>query len=106
MNRTLFTDFAGNIHSAVQDMDITRSDKFPRKYYLLLPVIVAAIMVASPCQATGEQKRGGEQIVKAVDNIAQISAQNKDITAQIVAAVEQLSRQGEELRKITGTFKL
>ena len=44
-------------------MDLTRSEKFPSNYYLLLPLIIAAIIVSSPCQTTGGQKNNSEFIL-------------------------------------------
>ena len=44
-------------------MDLTRAEKFPWNYYLLLPLIIAAIIVSSPSQTTGEQKNNSQFIL-------------------------------------------
>ena len=56
--------------------------------------------------ATSEQKRGGDQVVKAVENIASISGQNKETASQLVDITDNLNKQAEELNKVTNSFQM
>jgi methyl-accepting chemotaxis protein len=54
--------------------------------------------------ATIEQKRGGETVVKATDSIADVARQNLQVVEGINLAVRQLAAEAETLRKRVEEF--
>jgi len=63
-------------------------------------------MTQQVSMAMGEQSRSGEQIAAAMHRFAQISANNSDTAAQIVAVSEELLRQSRALEEISAFFDL
>jgi methyl-accepting chemotaxis protein len=54
--------------------------------------------------ATIEQKRGGETVVKATDSIADVARQNLQVVEGITLAVRELASEAEALRKRVEAF--
>lgn len=95
-----------NMRRMTQQVDSATTEQAKTSQQIMKSVEVMNNMTKQVSSATREQKRGGEQVVKAIDNIARISSQNRDLTVQLVEVSNKLSKQGEELRQITGTFKV
>ena len=56
--------------------------------------------------ATLEQKRGGEVIVKAVENISEIARSNLSAVDRLSGAATTLSKQAEGLQQLVTVFKV
>jgi methyl-accepting chemotaxis protein len=57
-------------------------------------------------EAVGEQKRGGEMVVKAVESIALISRQNLAAVEQMSAAAKNLAGESESLQQRVELFRI
>jgi methyl-accepting chemotaxis protein len=57
-------------------------------------------------EAVGEQKRGGEMVVKAVESIALVSRQNLAAVEQMDAAAKSLASESESLRQRVEAFQI
>jgi methyl-accepting chemotaxis protein len=55
--------------------------------------------------ATGEQKAGGEMVVKAMENISDLARENLSSVEQLSTSVGILSRQAEALAGMVARFK-
>ena len=58
------------------------------------------LLVSGVVTATSEQKRGGEQMVLAVQNIADTTRQNVTAIQQLVEAAARLASQSENMRAL------
>ncbi len=56
--------------------------------------------------ATAEQKRGGELVVKAMENISDIARDNLSTVEEMGKASENLARQAENLAKLIAVFRV
>jgi methyl-accepting chemotaxis protein len=56
--------------------------------------------------ATAEQKRGGELVVKAMENISEIARDNLSTVEEMSKATANLARQAENLAKLVSVFRL
>jgi methyl-accepting chemotaxis protein len=56
--------------------------------------------------ATAEQKRGGELVVKAMENISEIARDNLSTVEQMSKATQNLATQAENLAKLISIFRL
>jgi methyl-accepting chemotaxis protein len=56
--------------------------------------------------ATAEQKKGGEMVVVAMENISDITRENLSSVEQLSRAAQSLSQQAEELSAMVGTFRV
>jgi methyl-accepting chemotaxis protein len=57
-------------------------------------------------EAVGEQKRGGEMVVKAVESIARVSRQNLAAVEQMNAAAKSLAGESDSLRQRVELFQV
>jgi methyl-accepting chemotaxis protein len=57
-------------------------------------------------EAVGEQKRGGEMVVKAVESIALVSRQNLAAVEQMNAAAKSLAGESDSLRQRVEQFQV
>ena len=57
-------------------------------------------------EAVGEQKRGGEMVVKAVEAIAMVSRQNLAAVEQMNAAAKNLASESDSLRSQVEQFTI
>jgi len=55
--------------------------------------------------ATAEQKRGGELVVKAVENISDIARSNLGTVEEMSKATANLAQQAENLAKLIAVFR-
>jgi methyl-accepting chemotaxis protein len=53
-----------------------------------------------------EQKRGGDMVVKAIEQIAAVAQQNLTSTLQLSATTERLVREATGLRELSLSFKI
>jgi methyl-accepting chemotaxis protein len=56
--------------------------------------------------ATAEQKRGGELVVKAMENISEIARDNLATVEEMGKASANLARQAENLAKLISVFRV
>jgi methyl-accepting chemotaxis protein len=63
-------------------------------------------MTQSVANATSEQKKGGEMVVKAVENISDLTRENLSSVEQLSKSAEGLSRQAVELETMVAKFKV
>jgi hypothetical protein len=56
----------------MRDMDLAESEKFHWNYYLLLPLIITAIIISSPCRTTGGQNNNSQFILLADTDYASL----------------------------------
>jgi len=63
-------------------------------------------MTQSVANATSEQKKGGEMVVTAMENISDITRENLSSVEQLSRAAQSLSIQAEELSAMVGTFRV
>jgi methyl-accepting chemotaxis protein len=56
--------------------------------------------------ATAEQKRGGELVVKAMENISEIARDNLRTVEEMSRATASLAEQAESLAKLMSLFRL
>jgi methyl-accepting chemotaxis protein len=56
--------------------------------------------------ATGEQKRGGELVVKAMENISEIARDNLATVEEMSKATGNLRQQAENLAKLISVFRV
>ena len=54
--------------------------------------------------ATMEQKRGGETVVKSTESISEVARQNMQVVEQLNVAAKDLSAEAESLRRRMETF--
>ena len=55
--------------------------------------------------ATAEQKRGGELVVKAMENISEIARDNLATVEEMSKATANLAQQAENLAKLIAVFR-
>ena len=55
--------------------------------------------------ATAEQKRGGELVVKAMENISEIARDNLSTVEEMSKAAANLAQQAENLAKLIAVFR-
>jgi methyl-accepting chemotaxis protein len=56
--------------------------------------------------ATAEQKRGGELVVKAMENISEIARDNLSTVEEMSKATTNLAQQAENLAKLISIFRV
>ena len=61
-------------------------------------------LTSSMLEATMEQKRGGETVVKSTESIAEVARQNLQVVEQLNLAAKELSAEAESLRQRMETF--
>jgi methyl-accepting chemotaxis protein len=61
-------------------------------------------LTSSMLDATIEQKRGGETVVKATESISEVARQNLQVVEQLNLAAKQLATEAESLRQRMETF--
>lgn len=61
-------------------------------------------LTSSMLDATIEQKRGGETVVKSTESISEVARQNLQVVEQLNLAAKELSAEAESLRKRMETF--
>ena len=61
-------------------------------------------LTSSMLDATMEQKRGGETVVKSTESIAEVARQNLQVVEQLNLAAKELSAEAESLRQRMETF--
>ena len=61
-------------------------------------------LTSSMLDATMEQKRGGETVVKSTESISEVARQNLQVVEQLNLAAKQLSAEAESLRRRMETF--
>jgi methyl-accepting chemotaxis protein len=63
-------------------------------------------MTQSVADATAEQKRGGEMVVTAMENINGSAQENLASVEQLSRAAHNLSRQADDLATLVATFRV
>jgi len=63
-------------------------------------------MTQSVANATAEQKKGGDMVVVAMENISSITRDNLTSVEQLSKAAQSLSQQAVELASMVETFKI
>jgi methyl-accepting chemotaxis protein len=63
-------------------------------------------MTVQVAEATGEQMRGGDQVVKAVDQIAHVAQLHRAATEQLSRATQSLALEAERMRRLAEVFEL
>jgi methyl-accepting chemotaxis protein len=63
-------------------------------------------MTQQVANATGEQKKGGEMVVVAMENISDITRENLSAVEQLSRAAQSLNQQAEELANMVAQFKV
>ena len=61
-------------------------------------------MTQQVADSTLEQKKGGDMVVKAVEQIAHVSQQNVAATEQLSKATQNLAMEAEELQTLAAQF--
>jgi len=62
-------------------------------------------MTRQVSDATAEQKRGGELVVKAMENISEIAQDNLATVEEMSKATANLAKQAENLAKLIAVFR-
>jgi len=63
-------------------------------------------MTQSVANATSEQKKGGEMVVQAVENISDLTRENLSSVEQLSRAAQSLSQQAADLAGMVAAFKV
>jgi methyl-accepting chemotaxis protein len=63
-------------------------------------------MTQSVANATSEQKKGGEMVVTAMENISDITRENLASVEQLSRSAQNLSQQAEGLAGLVAAFKV
>ena len=61
-------------------------------------------MTQQVAHATFEQKKGGDMVVKAVEQIAQVAGQNLSATEQLSKATLSLAKEAERMQGLAARF--
>jgi methyl-accepting chemotaxis protein len=64
------------------------------------------VMTQQVYHATAEQKKGGELVVKAMENISELARDNLATVAQRSKATVNLAQQADRLAKLVSVFQL
>jgi methyl-accepting chemotaxis protein len=56
--------------------------------------------------ATAEQKKGGEMVVSAMENISDLTRENLSSVEQLSRAAQSLSQQAVEMNNLVAAFKV
>jgi methyl-accepting chemotaxis protein len=63
-------------------------------------------MTQQVSHATAEQKKGGELVVKAMENISEIARDNLATVQEMSKATANLAQQAENLARLVSVFKV
>jgi methyl-accepting chemotaxis protein len=63
-------------------------------------------MTRQVAEASGEQKRGGDLVVRAMEQIARVAQQNLAATDQLSKATRGLAREAERLQSLSAVFSV
>ena len=63
-------------------------------------------MTQQVSHATAEQKKGGELVLKAMENISEIARDNLSTVEEMSKATSNLAQQAENLAKLVSVFRL
>jgi methyl-accepting chemotaxis protein len=63
-------------------------------------------MTQQVANATGEQKKGGEMVVVAMENISDITRENLSAVEQLSRSAQSLSQQADDLSNLVSQFKV
>ena len=63
-------------------------------------------MTQQVAEATSEQKRGGDMVVKSVENIAQVAQQNLSSTQELSETTLNLAQAAERLQRMSEVFEV